>query len=116
MSASPIDRATYDALAETTGADFVRELVGTFLQEAPAMLAELRSALAAGDAERFRRVAHSLKSNSNTFGALTLATKARELELGGLPKSAAAESQPSLDDLEQEYARVAAALEALRHA
>jgi HPt (histidine-containing phosphotransfer) domain-containing protein len=115
MSASPIDRATYDALADTTGADFVRELVGTFLQEAPAMLAELRSALAAGDAERFRRTAHSFKSNSNTFGALTLGAMARELEHGGITKVAASGSQP-LDDLEHEYARVAAALEALRHA
>ena len=48
------------------------------------MLAELRSARAAGDAERFRRAAHSLKSNSNTFGALALGALARELELNGL--------------------------------
>ena len=34
------------------------------------MLAELRDALAGGDADAFRRAAHSLKSNSNTFGAL----------------------------------------------
>jgi len=115
MSASPIDQATYDTLAETTGADFVRELVATFLQEAPAMLAELRSALAAGDAEQFRRIAHSLKSNSNTFGALTLGGMARELEHGGIAKVAAGGS-PSLDELDQEYARAAAALEALRHA
>ena len=47
MNASAIDRATFDALADTTGAEFARELTGTFLQEAPAMLAELRSALAA---------------------------------------------------------------------
>ena len=115
MSASPIDRATYDALAETTGADFVRELVATFLEEAPPMLAELRSALAAADAERFRRVAHSLKSNSNTFGALTLGAMSRELELGGMAKVAASGGR-ALDELEQEYARVATALEALRHA
>ena len=36
------------------------------------------------DADRFRRAAHSLKSNSNTFGALRLAALARELELNGL--------------------------------
>ena len=48
------------------------------------MLAELRSARAAGDAERFRRAAHSLKSNSNTFGALALGAQARALELKGL--------------------------------
>ena len=114
MGASPIDRAIYDALADTTGSEFARELVSTFLEEAPAMLADLRSAFAAGDAERFRRAAHSLKSNSNTFGALGLGALARELELGGIAKPAKEGGKP-LEDLEQEYARVAAALEALPH-
>ena len=114
MTASTIDRATFDALKDTTGADFVVELVDTFLEEAPAMLAELRRASAAGDADAFRRAAHSLKSNSNTFGALTLGSLARELELGGIPK--AAEGGGGIDALEQEYARVAAALVELRHA
>ena len=35
---------------------------------------------------RFRRAAHSLKSNSNTFGALALGAMARELELAGVTK------------------------------
>ena len=48
------------------------------------MLAELRHARADGNAERFRRAAHSLKSNANTFGAVSLAAQARELELKGL--------------------------------
>ena len=48
------------------------------------MLAELKRALAADQAEPFRRAAHSLKSNANTFGALALGALARELELGGL--------------------------------
>ena len=76
MSAPAIDAATFDALKETTGAEFVLELVDTFLQEAPVMLQELRGALAAKDADKFRRIAHSLKSNSNTFGALTLGANA----------------------------------------
>jgi HPt (histidine-containing phosphotransfer) domain-containing protein len=114
MSAPTIDVATLDALKETAGADFVLELVDTFLQEAPVMLADLRRAMAAKDAERFRRAAHSLKSNSNTFGAVTLAAMARELELGGLPTVAA--GGRSVDALDQEYSRVAAALAALRHA
>ena len=70
MSAPTIDRATFDALKETTGAEFVLELVDTFLEEAPTMLNDLRDALAAQDADKFRRAAHSLKSNCNTFGAL----------------------------------------------
>ena len=114
MTAPAIDRATFDALKETTGAEFALELVDTFLQEAPAMLDELRRALAAQDADKFRRAAHSLKSNSNTFGALTLGAMARELELGGMAKAIEGGGQP-LDPLAQEYSRVAAALTDLQH-
>ena len=113
MTAPAIDRATFEALKETTGAEFALELVDTFLQEAPPMLNELRHALAAKDADKFRRTAHSLKSNSNTFGALTLGAMARELELGGIAKAIGG-GQP-LDALAQEYSRVAAALTELRH-
>lgn len=115
MAAPTIDRATFDALKDTTGAEFVAELVDTFLEEAPAMLSDLRNALAAGDADRFRRAAHSLKSNSNTFGATTLAALARDQELGGLAKAAEG-GGAALDALADEYARVAAALTELRHA
>ena len=65
MATPTIDRATFDALEETTGAEFVAELIDTFLQEAPAMLTELRRSLAAQDAESFRRVAHSLMARAS---------------------------------------------------
>jgi HPt (histidine-containing phosphotransfer) domain-containing protein len=107
-----IDLATFAELQESAGADFVKELVQTFLEEAPVMLQELRDALAAGNADDFRRAAHSLKSNSLTFGAPALADMARQLELGGL---AAAESPAALDALAKEYAGVAAALTELSH-
>ena len=112
MSEGTIDRATVDALVATTGSDFVRELVETFLAEAPRMLDELRDAYARDDAERFRRAAHSLKSNANTFGALALGMLARELELGGLAPIRSAAGAP-IDAAASEYVRVAAALEAL---
>ena len=108
-----IDLATFEELKATTGADFVVELVDTFLVEAPGMLYDLRTALAADDAERFRRAAHSLKSNSNTFGALALGALARDLELSGLDPALNAQS---LEALRLEYARVATALTELRHA
>ena len=110
MSDATIDAATFAELQESAGADFVKELVQTFLEEAPGMLTELREALAAGHADAFRRAAHSLKSNSLTFGALALAALAREQELGGLD---AARQSNALDPLTAEYARVARALEAL---
>jgi HPt (histidine-containing phosphotransfer) domain-containing protein len=108
-----IDGETFAALRDATGGDFVRELVDTFLAEAPAMLADLRESLARGEADRFRRAAHSLKSNGNTFGALTLGTLAKDLELAGVAQ--VKDRGPSaLADLEAEYLRVAASLAALR--
>jgi HPt (histidine-containing phosphotransfer) domain-containing protein len=109
MTQATIDQATFDELKATAGAEFVSELVGTFLAEAPVMLADLRSSLAAGDADRFRRAAHSLKSNSNTFGALALGALARNLELTGIAPALEAKGA-TLDALADDYARVATAL------
>jgi HPt (histidine-containing phosphotransfer) domain-containing protein len=80
MSESVIDEAVFDRLKETMGADFIGELVDAFLEEAPTLIAQLRPALTAKDAETFRRAAHSVKSNANTFGATKLFEQARELE------------------------------------
>ena len=108
-----IDGETFAALREATGDDFVRELVDTFLAEAPSMLADLRDALARDDADRFRRASHSLKSNANTFGALALGMLAKDLELTGVAQ-VKARGTDALAALEAEYARVAQALTSLR--
>ena len=103
---STIDPAALAELQASAGADFVVELVQTFFEEAPPMIAEMRAAQAAGEAERFRRAAHSLKTNANTFGASALGSKALELELGGLPPDAS-----GVDALQKHYE---AAVDALR--
>jgi HPt (histidine-containing phosphotransfer) domain-containing protein len=105
-----IDSTTFEELKLAAGDDFVDELVGTFLEEAPPLLAELRSARAEGATERFKRAAHSLKTNALTFGAVVLGEQARAMELGGLPFDTAA-----LDELDSAYAAAAGALRALRH-
>ena len=79
------------------------------------MLDDLEQSLAKLDADRFRRAAHSLKSNSNTFGALALGALARDLELAGVAQVAARGAQP-LAALAAEYGRVAAALAGMRNA
>ena len=107
MDPAPFDRDTLDELVTSLGDDFVRELVATFLADAPAMLVELRRALAGGDGDAFRRAAHTLKSNALTFGAEGLAARAKALEHGGLAQAGA----DALDELEREYRRVAQALE-----
>jgi HPt (histidine-containing phosphotransfer) domain-containing protein len=110
-----VDLATFEELKTTAGADFVRDLVETFLTEAPAMLADLRRSFAANDADRFRRAAHSLKSNSNTFGATALAALAKKLELDGIASARESGGAP-LDALDSEYERVAERLTELARA
>ncbi len=107
-----IDKTTFEELRDTAGPDFVAELVDTFVEEAPAMLDQLRVARAAGDADVFRRAAHSLKSNSATFGALQLSALARRLELDGLAADPSRDNV-AIDALEAAYQRVAAALQEL---
>ena len=107
MNAARIDPHVFDELQANAGAEFVLELVDTFVEEAPRLLAELRSALTTGAAERFRRAAHSLKSNSSTFGASRLATMARALEQAGMP--------PNSDPLDTLAGEIELTLTALRH-
>jgi HPt (histidine-containing phosphotransfer) domain-containing protein len=77
---SVIDLNVLNQLKESAGEDFVSELLDAFFEDAPKQFAALRSALAAKDAETFRRTAHTLKSNGATFGALEFAGLAGELE------------------------------------
>jgi len=112
MRDSVIDQAILSELRDTMGAEFAAELVDTFLEEAPGLLSELRRARADADSERFRRAAHSLKSNGNTFGALKLAAMARELELAGLSSDPACDVI-AVDALDRMYALVATQLESM---
>ncbi len=80
---SSIDKTTFEDLKQMSGAEFINELIDTFLDDAPGQVSDIRSALAAQDADSFRRAAHSLKSNAATFGASRLADLARGLEMLG---------------------------------
>jgi HPt (histidine-containing phosphotransfer) domain-containing protein len=83
MASTEIDMIAFNALKEMSGADFIGELIDTFLDDAPQLIKEMKSALKAKDAETFRRAAHSLKSNGATFGANHLSALAKELEMLG---------------------------------
>lgn len=113
MTNKQIDLAVFEELKQVSGADFIDELVDTFLQDAPQLMAQLSSSLKAGDVETFRRAAHSLKSNGATFGARQLSEQARELEM--LAKSGQLQDVGNrLDGLKQTYAAAAAELKELR--
>jgi CheY-like chemotaxis protein len=114
MSDSVIDKSTIDNLRATTDAEFVAEMIDTFLEDSPQLMAEMRQALKDGNAEAFRRAAHSLKSNASSFGANELAAMAKQLEMMG--KSADLNGADDLlDKLADQYAQVEKALRALQH-
>lgn len=77
-----IDRDVLDELEQSVGDDraFLRELVETYLDDAPRQIAALRSGIANGDVELTNRAAHTLKSTSASIGALGLSAMARELQ------------------------------------
>ena len=109
MTEGPIDRSVFADLQDAMGADFVEELVTTFLDEATSMLAELKSAADSGEQDTFRRAAHSLKSNANIFGAHKLAELARQMEISGLKPEPA-----QIDVLNAEFKRTATTLKELQ--
>ena len=78
-----IDKTTFAELKQMSGAEFINELVDTFLEDAPKLIEEIKTALKANNADSFRRAAHSMKSNAATFGASHLAELAKKLEMLG---------------------------------
>jgi CheY-like chemotaxis protein/HPt (histidine-containing phosphotransfer) domain-containing protein len=80
-STPAIVRATLERLVESMGDPaFVAELLDTFATDGRAMVDDLDEAIGRGDAETARRMAHTLKSNAATFGAISLSDVCRELE------------------------------------
>jgi two-component system, sensor histidine kinase and response regulator len=110
-----IDQTALDALSETTGDDpeFLAELIDTYLADAVTLLATIETASNSGDAGELRRAAHSLKSNSATFGATALTKLARNLEELGKANNVAGASLP-LAEARDEFARVERSLREIR--
>jgi HPt (histidine-containing phosphotransfer) domain-containing protein len=107
-----IDEAAFEELKQMSGEDFINELIDAFLDDAPDMLANMKSALEAGDVESFRRNAHSMKSNANTFGAMELGALAKELEF--MAKENNLDVGNRLEVLRESYGRVAEELKGMR--
>jgi len=104
-----LDQATFAGLKATMGDDFIGELIDTFLEDSPQLIASMKQALTAGDIDSFRRAAHSLKSNSTNFGATALAGQAKELEMMAREGNLRG-AQDKIAGLEAEYQKVAQAL------
>jgi HPt (histidine-containing phosphotransfer) domain-containing protein len=91
------------------GGEFLREIVGIYLEDTPKRIEDMRKTLAAGDVASFTRAAHTIKGSSSNVGASGLRAISERLErvsrtdgLGGVA--------PMIDEAEAEFARVAAEL------
>ncbi len=82
---APLDTAALDRLRDLVDGDAaaLAELLQSYLDETPVVLAAMRGALARRDAAELRRAAHGLKSTSRDFGARRLG------ELGAAVEDAA---------------------------
>jgi HPt (histidine-containing phosphotransfer) domain-containing protein len=109
-----IDLSTFEALKDTMGADFISELVQTYLDETPQLISKLQEALDRKDCDAFRQSAHSIKSTSNSFGALDLGSLAKELEYMG--RESNLDGAPvKVEKLVNDYSAVKLALKELTH-
>jgi len=107
--ADVLDQAALDSLLQMVGgdADFVDELVDTFLADVPQQLAELRAAAASGAAAAAVRPAHTLKGTAASIGARAVEALSRSIE-----EQARAGVVDGLESQVEELARALVDLEA----
>lgn len=111
---NPLDQAALDNLRDVVGGDdgVLADLIHTFLEDAPGLLAQLHQAVSSGDAANVRLHAHSLKSNGADFGAAAFAELCKQMEMLGRAGTLQA-AEALLPQINTEYRRVEAALQAL---
>lgn len=106
-----LDQEALDALDEVTGGDaeFMAELVDTFLEDAPILIGDMWQALEDGNAQEVRRLSHGLKSNGRDFGATSFADMCAELEHQSADENLS-ETEALLKSIETEFGVVRDAL------
>jgi HPt (histidine-containing phosphotransfer) domain-containing protein len=105
-----IDERALDAIRQSPGGErILKGAIAAYLEDTPLRLEELRHAHARADSKVVGRVAHTLKSASAMLGARVLSELCLLVEQeANLPASAAVTT--AIEEIEVEYARVAAAL------
>jgi HPt (histidine-containing phosphotransfer) domain-containing protein len=117
MAGSSVLDPTTIAELRKASADFgnpllVRQLVNIYRTNAPRRIAQLRNAIAAGDAKTVGLVAHTLRTNCAMLGATAMAARCTTLEAYG-ERAALTDAAAVLAEAEVEFEKVLAALERL---
>ncbi len=114
MSEEYIDKEALETLKSMTDPGFLVELIDVFLSDTPEQIELMRAGIEKGDLEQVRRAAHSVKSNSASFGATRLAGACRELEM--IAKSGTLEGAgPRLEQINAEYQKLVPFLQELKN-
>jgi two-component system, sensor histidine kinase and response regulator len=116
LPAAPAALDAAGLLARVGGdTELMREVIRLFLEDCPARLSAVRSAIVAGDAEGLRGAAHALRGAAGTLSARGVVDAAMVLErMGAENRLAAAEA--AWKTLNAEAAHLAAALQTMEGA
>ncbi len=123
MSSAPADPSSLEPIIDAEAIEnlralnpdddsFLKEIIGIFIEDTPARIAELRQAHAAGDVATFSRAAHSIKGSSSNLGAARLRTLAERLEHGSKSQPLASLAS-GIPELEAAFTTAKAELERL---
>ena len=112
MSGSALDRQILDDLIDIMGDEYV-DLISVYLEDAPQSMAQLAKAAERKDTEGLISPAHSLKSTSANLGAMALSEMAKDIELNAR-EGRANDTELKIANIQAEFKRVAAELEALK--
>lgn len=107
-----IDRAELEHLKATLGSragSMLPTLVSSYFKQAEKLIDELETQIHAGDLNEVHRLAHTLKSNSSSFGASRLAKISLHLELIARQKTLVGASL-TLEQIRAEYILVKSSL------
>jgi HPt (histidine-containing phosphotransfer) domain-containing protein len=109
---SIIDPQALEPYREMMGEAFIVDIIETYLNNSPVLLASLATSFENGNATEFTRAAHTLKSNSAMLGAKVLSEQCFLLEQAGKTGNIAGLS-PEIEKLNTEYKLVCANLKEL---
>ena len=112
VDAAVLNRDSLEALKslQSEGDDgFLKEMIELFLADTPSRFADMDAALAQGQQQDFVRAVHSIKGASANFGADALHDLCAEVEQMGRAGQMH-ESQPKIQEIHDEFARVRSAL------
>ncbi len=113
--AAVLDPPTLDRIRDLHrqgGPNLLTKLSALYLTSSNALIADIRTAVADGDADGIARGAHALKSSSASVGAFQLAELCSELEAAGQSSQLVA-AGAAFGELVREHSRVLRALDAL---